>query len=136
MKTRCDNPRTPSYRRYGAKGVTVCQAWYEYDNFEAWALSHGYRAGLTLDRRKNDQGYSPENCRWATTSEQARNRSSNRWLEAFGERLLLKDWAKHPCCVVRYYTLRTRMLRGWELSKALTTPSQPRPNLTPLQANA
>jgi hypothetical protein len=75
MKQRCTNPKQKSYPRYGGRGITICQAWLDsYDTFRAWAVTHGYRKELTLDRRDNYGNYEPANCRWATRSEQQLNR--------------------------------------------------------------
>ena len=59
--------------------VVVCDAWRDFEKFYRWAMSHGYREDLTLDRIDWRRGYCPENCRWATYSEQSKNR---RWTEA------------------------------------------------------
>lgn len=73
MKARCRNPRVPDYPRYGGRGITVCDRWYE--SFDAFLADMGDRPdGLTLDRIDNDRGYEPGNCRWATKSDQSRNR--------------------------------------------------------------
>lgn len=75
MKTRCYNPNCSSFAYYGAQGVTVCASWRNnYPRFRTWAISHGYAPGLTLERRKNHGGYSPNNCRWTTRKEQSRHR--------------------------------------------------------------
>ena len=54
--------------------VTVCDEWRDFANFYRWAMTHGYRDDLTLDRIDWRRGYCPENCRWATYSEQNKNR--------------------------------------------------------------
>ena len=74
MKQRCLNKNNPWYRIYGARGITVCNEWREFEPFYAWALSSGYSDSLTLDRINNDKGYSPDNCRWATRKQQIHNR--------------------------------------------------------------
>ncbi|WNV50607.1 hypothetical protein [Pseudomonas phage Rollin] len=73
MIARCTNPKNGSYERYGARGITVCDRWVEsFSNF--YADMGDPPPGTTLDRRDNDQGYAPGNCRWATAHQQARNR--------------------------------------------------------------
>jgi len=72
MKQRCLNPKATGYARYGGAGVTVCDRWLSFENFLA---DMGARPeGTTLDRINPTLGYEPGNCRWATRSEQNRNR--------------------------------------------------------------
>lgn len=79
MKTRCYNPNEPSYHRYGGRGISICDEWLNsFETFQKWALSHGYRNDLSIDRINNDGNYEPSNCRWATAKEQANNRSTNK----------------------------------------------------------
>ena len=63
---------TKRYYRY--RGITVCDEWLIFDNFCKWALDNGYEDGLEIDRKDNNRGYCPENCRWITHRENMRNR--------------------------------------------------------------
>ena len=75
MHQRCNNPKHRHFRLYGGRGITVCNEWEEYSNFKKWALSNGYRPGLSIDRRDNNLGYTPDNCRWVQRITQSRNRN-------------------------------------------------------------
>jgi hypothetical protein len=75
MKGRTKYPSTNSYERYGGRGIKVCEEWEkDFTAFAQWALSNGYSDELTLDRIDPDGNYEPSNCRWATWSQQARNK--------------------------------------------------------------
>jgi hypothetical protein len=78
MRQRCNNPKNDGYHRYGGRGITVCAEWLIFENFYAWAMSHGYADNLSIDRINNDGNYEPSNCRWATPKEQASNRITSK----------------------------------------------------------
>ena len=59
---------------YQDRGITVCDEWLVFENFRDWALSHGYKDDLQIDRRDNDKGYHPDNCQWVTPKENVNNR--------------------------------------------------------------
>ena len=78
MKRRCGLIACKSFARNRTAQyythVTMCDAWRDFENFYRWAMTHGYREDLTLDRIDWRRGYCPENCRWATYREQRHNR--------------------------------------------------------------
>lgn len=123
MHTRCYQPSHAAYPRYGGRGITVCRRWHDYDNFVA---DMGERPeGTSLERKKNDKGYSLSNCYWATPTQQQRNRRSNRYLTADGRTQLLADWAKELGTAPTTIWLRLEKL-GWSEQDACTVPVAPR----------
>lgn len=92
MKRRCYNKRDNRYHCYGARGIKVCKEWrHSPEVFILWAKEHGWQLGLTIERINNDKGYSPNNCRFATHSEQIRNTSRNVHVTVHNETLIAKD---------------------------------------------
>lgn len=122
MKERCNSPKFKQYHNYGGRGITVCKQWEErFRNFLYWAIKRGYQKGLELDRIDNDKGYSPENCRWATHSQNNRNKTNNRYALYRGEnRLLIELCEEHS---IHFKTVCNRLDRAkWDIEKALTFP--------------
>lgn len=124
MVQRCTNPLAKDFPRYGGAGITVCERWLTFANFLA---DMGVRPkGKSLDRTNNLLGYSPENCRWATVTQQARNQSTNRILAHSGEAKCVAEWAEQ--LQMSPVTLLARLGRGWSIERALTTPVDARYN--------
>ncbi len=95
MNQRCKNPNFSEYKNYGGRGISVCKEWEtNFLSFYNWAISHGYRKGLSIDRIDNDKGYYPQNCRWITMKAQSYNKSSNHIIIFNGESKTLTEWAK------------------------------------------
>ena len=70
MKQRCSNENCREYRWYGAKGIKVCDEWKKDSKiFIEWAISKGYKRGLTIDRIDNSKNYCPENCQFISREE-------------------------------------------------------------------
>lgn len=77
MKNRCYNSKVKSYQWYGAKGVTVCDEWHDFEPFQKWALSNGYKDDLTIERKNPFGNYEPDNCEWIPMSMQYKNKRKN-----------------------------------------------------------
>lgn len=77
IKTRCYNPNTRAYPRYGGRGIVLCDRWMAFENFLA-DMGPRPSAKHSIDRIDGNGNYEPGNCRWATTVEQSRNRLSTR----------------------------------------------------------
>lgn len=111
MKGRCHNPRNPSYGRYGARGIVVCEEWKNsFEAFQMWAFNNGYSDDKTIERIDNNGPYSPENCRWATNKEQSRNRRSNIKVLYQGKHITLMELSE--ATGIPYGTIAGRYERG------------------------
>jgi hypothetical protein len=121
MKTRCQCPSSRAYNSYGGRGITVCTRWQSFTNF---LRDMGPRPdGFQLERINNDDGYRPENCRWASRSEQARNRRSSVKIVAHGKQVLLLEYAEaHSLDPV---TLYQRVRAGWAIETAVSLQKRP-----------
>lgn len=116
---RCTNPNLKSYRLYGGRGIKVCKRWL--DSFEDFLADMGERpdVGYGVDRIDGDGDYEPGNCRWATPKQNARNMSTNVFVEYGGERLCLAEWAERVGVTDGTIKYRIQM---WGIERALTTP--------------
>lgn len=88
MKSRCLSPSAAGYSRYGGRGIAVCERWLKFEGFLA---DMGERpSGSSIERIDPNGNYEPSNCRWATSKEQGRNRTSNVFVSYKGERLAMR----------------------------------------------
>lgn len=118
MRRRCQQPHRPDYKNYGAKGIKVCARW---ESFEKFLEDMGIRPeGLTLDRIDNAGNYEPTNCRWVDRKTQERNKSTNNFIDIYGESLTVAEAAEKY--KMNYYTLWGRIKRGWNAERAIKTP--------------
>lgn len=121
MKKRCAG-RPKYHRSYGSKGIRVCDEWLDsYATFRAWATSHGFRKGLSLDRINNDGHYVPQNCRWATPFIQSVNSRQTHMLTLKGVTKPLPIWALE--LNLSMTLLRYRLKAGWNHEHILTIPA-------------
>lgn len=122
LKDRCGNPRNKKWKNYGGRGIKVCRRWLEsFSNFIE-DMGRKPSPAHSIDRKNNDGDYQPDNCRWATPTQQANNQTQNRRITHEGETKTLSQWAKHTG--ISYGTIQTRLDSGWSIEKSLST--QPR----------
>lgn len=115
MIARCCNPNCPEYKHYGARGVVVIPRWNDFAKF---LLDMGERPeGMSLDRIDPYGNYTPDNCRWATTKQQARNKRNTIRLTINGETMSLAGWAERAG--VKYCTAWKRHRNGLSPSDIL-----------------
>lgn len=125
-KQRCSNRRSQGWKDYGGRGITMCAHWLE--SFENFYADMGQRPPKTsLHRIDNDGPYSPENCRWATPSEQGLNSRNIRLMTCNGETFSLGEWCRR--LNVSRHTMYRRFSAGWTVAAALSTPNRHRPTV-------
>ena len=119
MIQRCTNPNSAQFKNYGGRGITVCKEWKS--SFETFFRDMGEAPeGLTLERIDNDKDYYKENCRWATTKEQNRNRRFNKFITFNGKTKCVAEWAEE--IKIGAPAIYRRLKTGWNPIKALTEP--------------
>lgn len=123
MKARCYRKTTAPFKKYGGRGITVCDEWRNsFQAFCEWAMAHGYEDGLSLDRIDVNGNYEPSNCRWVSMKEQENNRSNNVKLEYNGESRTIAEWSE--ILGIRWDVLYHRVQRGWSTERILATPKR------------
>lgn len=119
MKQRCYTKSTIQFKDYGGRGIIVCERWI--NSFANFLADMGPRPSMkhSLDRYPDVNGnYEPSNCRWATSSEQHRNRRNNRLITFGGKTKCITAWAEEYG--IGPTVLHTRLKRGIPMSVALT----------------
>lgn len=119
---RCYNKKFKQYCSYGGRGIRVCDEWWEYINFRNWSLKNGYAEDLSIDKIDNNFHYCPENCRWATLTEQVESKHNNRQILAFNEVKSILHWTKDSRCNASVDIIKHRLLQlGWSTEKSIET---------------
>lgn len=118
MIQRCENPNQSQYKNYGGRGIKVCKKWRkDFVAFRKWALKHGYKKGLTIDRINNDGNYEPKNCRFVTAKEQQRNKRNNTLITIKDETKTFSEWCE--IAGIGKGCLQKRLKNNWPEEKLL-----------------
>lgn len=140
IKTRCYNKKAINYKNYGKRGIKMFKEWkYKFESFSKYirtldncphemllTRARGKRLKVSIDRINVDKNYEPGNIKWSTAKEQANNRSNNKIVTIKGEFLTLAQ-AVDKYSIVSYSVVRDRVSKyGWDIEKALFTPSRVR----------
>ncbi len=121
MIERCTNPNRKGYENYGGRGITVYEEWRKnFSSFKEWAESNGYEDTLTIERKDNDKGYSPDNCRWITFKAQQNHKRDNHLLTCKGETHTIAEWSE--ITGIRFSTICNRLSYGWPIEDVLFRP--------------
>lgn len=119
---RCTNPNDKEYKNYGGRGIKVCEEWMrDRYAFILFALSNGWRKGLQMDRKDNDGDYKPSNIHFVEPKINARNKRNTR--KDCAGTPLIEVYENSPIKLVAYEVFATRVKRGWDIERALTTMS-------------
>ena len=112
MVRRCYSEKHIYFKRYGGRGITVCDEWRSSpENFIKWLCENGWKKGLEIDRKDNNKGYFPDNCRIVTSKQNLNNRSNNRILNLNGVLLTLSE--SSDLYKIKRTTIKERLNRGW-----------------------
>jgi hypothetical protein len=114
MINRCTDKQ---YKNYAGRGITVCERWLKFADFFADMGTRPSRKH-SIDRIKNDEGYSRENCQWVLPAVQANNTRRNRLIAHGGKTQSLMLWARE--IGINYFTLKNRLKLGWSFDEAIT----------------
>lgn len=122
MHGRCKETGTTTAKAYGERGISVCERWCGRGGFINFLADMGNKPSPehSLDRINNNEGYYPENCRWATLIQQATNRRSTRLLTVGDRTQSMAEWAREMG--MHKETLWQRLRMGWGVEEAVTTP--------------
>jgi len=123
MLKRCYDPKNNMYEYYGARGITVCPQWLGKTGYKQFISDMGPRPTPqhSLDRKKNDEGYYPDNCKWATDVEQGRNKRNNINVTFIGKTQPVSAWAEEMN--IPYHALYQRIVtRKWTIERAMNEP--------------
>ena len=118
-KARCYQPSSPHYKRYGGRGIKMCDSWR--NSFPNFLADMGTcPEGLQIERKNNDGDYCKENCIWADCITQGNNTSRNHRVTHNGITRTITQWAR--ATGISKVTILGRLTCGWSVQRAITTP--------------
>ncbi len=121
MKRRVAGTDESKKRNYRDRGIRICVRWKLFENFLA---DMGHRPPeMSLERIDNNRSYGPDNCKWATQTEQARNRRTNKLVTYQGKTQPMSAWSEEKGWPP--HVIGNRLRRGWSVRRALTQPHRP-----------
>ena len=119
MINRCENPKSPSYESHGARGIKVCDRWRgDFSNFFG-DMGPRPSGAHSIDRIDNNGNYEHENCRWATATQQQRNKRTSTAITHDGKTLTAVEWSE--ITGIKAGTIASRARKGWDDSKCVST---------------
>lgn len=121
LQGRCYNTLNKNYKRYGGRGIKVCDQWRGESGFLTFLKDMGpCPFEYSIDRIDNNGNYEPANCRWATSKTQQNNRSNNHIIEYLGQKKTLSQWAEEYRLTADQVIMRLGL--KWPIEKILNTP--------------
>lgn len=119
MVRRCTSDKHISWANYGGRGIKVCERWLKFENFYE-DMAAMWKPDLSIERKDVNGDYCPENCCWATDSEQNRNKRNTKRIDYNGESLTKTEWAERAGISLPLF--RERQELGWSMERILSTP--------------
>jgi len=119
IKVRCDKVTCSQYKNYGGRGITYDRSWEKFEPFYQWAINNGYQDNLTIERINVDGNYCPENCKWITFKEQARNKRNTYRVKYKNKEYCVSELAE--IVGIKVDTLKKRLNKGISVEDAIKT---------------
>lgn len=124
MRQRCNNINSSAYHNYGGRGIRICPAWNDFQEFYEWAIHNGYDDNeqakyCSIERVDVNGDYCPENCKWVTRKQQANNTRRNHHLTFNGQTRTISEWEDVTGIPQKVIWNRIEKC-NWTVDKALT----------------
>jgi hypothetical protein len=109
MIARCSYSYHESFPNYGGRGIKICSAWLDFQQFAFWASQNGYQPSLVIDRKNKNGNYEPDNCQWTAQKDNNNNTRANVHITMFGETKTIAQWGEDTRCAVNKKTFTNRI---------------------------